>query len=418
MRCVTLSAAFAASLLGFISAAGAADDARVDRARASEERLLGSNDEEARLRAYQPFVRQTAVGGVVTESLEASLTGEGVPAAAMIEARQALAPSIDLDRDVHPGDAFFVRYEQTFTAEGAPTGVGRMLLVALRTKAKGNITIYRFRGPDNAERFWLANGRAAGPPSLRLPLENVVVSSGFGLRSDPFDSPPLRTSLIGKPTMLIGKPSLVASPQRPQTASRRTSSPGGARTAAPAAKGKIHANVIAPPRAGRPLFMHEGVDLAAPPGTPVYAAADGVVVDAALNSGYGNWVQIQHHDKLATVYGHLMGFAPGIEPGESVKRGDLIGFVGSTGRSTGPHLHFEIRVDGTSVDPMNYREIQAEELRGPDLRRFGEQLKQSLEGEAAPRMDPVSLCRESTTSSERALDSPVPLPGRHCRLAL
>lgn len=164
--------------------------------------------------------------------------------------------------------------------------------------------------------------------------------------------------------------------------------------------------------------MHEGVDLVAPPGTPVYAAADGLVVGAAPKGGYGNWIQIQHRDRLATVYGHLMGFAPGIEPGESVKRGDLIGFVGSTGRSTGSHLHFEIRVDGKSVDPMTYQEIQAEELRGPDLGRFGGQLGQSLEGGAAPSIDPVSPCRESTTSSGHAPDSTVPLPRRHCRLAL
>ena len=117
----------------------------------------------------------------------------------------------------------------------------------------------------------------------------------------------------------------------------------------------------------------------APPGTPVYAAADGIVVGAAPNGGYGNWIQIQHHDKLATVYGHLMAFAPGIEPGESVERGDLIGFVGSTGRSTGAHLHFEIRVDGKPVDPMNYQEIQTQELRGPHLERFSKQLAQSLE---------------------------------------
>jgi murein DD-endopeptidase MepM/ murein hydrolase activator NlpD len=190
-----------------------------------------------------------------------------------------------------------------------------------------------------------------------------------------------------------------------------------ARTVTRAAKSKIRDNVAAPPKVGS-LFMHEGVDLVAPPGTPVYAAADGLVVGAAPNSGYGNWIQIQHRDGLATVYGHLMGFAPGIEPGESVKRGDLIGFVGSTGRSTGSHLHFEIRVDGKSVDPMTHQEIQAEDLRGPNLGRFVGQLGQSLEGGAAPRMDPVSPCRESTTSSGHAPDPTVPLPRRHCRLAL
>ena len=213
MRYAALSAAFAASLLGSLSTGRAADDARFDGARASEDRLLGSSDDEARFRTYQPFIRRT-VAGFVTESLEASLANEGVPAVAMIEARRALATLIDLDRDVHPGDSFYVRYEQDFTAEGASIGVGRIMLVELRTKAKGEIAIYRFRGPDNTERFWLANGRAASPSSMRLPLENVTVSSGFGLRSDPFGEPPPRKILIGKPSVLVSKPSLVAGSER------------------------------------------------------------------------------------------------------------------------------------------------------------------------------------------------------------
>ncbi len=104
--------------------------------------------------------------------------------------------------------------------------------------------------------------------------------------------------------------------------------------------------------------MHEGIDLVASAGTPVYAAGDGVVVGAAPNGRYGNWIRIDHGGKLATVYGHLMAFAPGIEPGETVVRGELIGFVGSTGRSTGAHLHFEIQNDGRSANPITHPELK------------------------------------------------------------
>jgi murein DD-endopeptidase MepM/ murein hydrolase activator NlpD len=135
----------------------------------------------------------------------------------------------------------------------------------------------------------------------------------------------------------------------------------------------------AAPRATRSLFMHEGIDLVAPPGTPVYAAADGVIVGAAPNSRYGNWIRIDHGGKLTTVYGHLMAFAPGIEPGESVVRGELIGFVGSTGRSTGAHLHFELLSDGKPVNPINHPELKAAPLRGADLERFRKQVARSLE---------------------------------------
>ena len=97
---------------------------------------------------------------------------------------------------------------------------------------------------------------------------------------------------------------------------------------------------------------HKGVDLAQPTGTPVYATADGIVSMAERYSSYGNYIQIEHGGELQTRYAHLSGYAVG--PGEQVRKGQLIGFVGSTGRSTGPHLHYEVRVAGEAVDPRPY----------------------------------------------------------------
>lgn len=97
---------------------------------------------------------------------------------------------------------------------------------------------------------------------------------------------------------------------------------------------------------------HKGIDLAAPTGTPVYAPADGLVARADWFSSYGNYIQIEHGGELQTRYGHLSGFA--VQAGDRVKKGDLIGYVGSTGRSTGPHLHYEVRVAGDSVNPTPY----------------------------------------------------------------
>ena len=109
--------------------------------------------------------------------------------------------------------------------------------------------------------------------------------------------------------------------------------------------------------------MHEGIDLVAPAGTPVYAAADGVVVAPAPDGRYGNWVRIDHGGKLTAVYGHLMAFASGIEPGETVVRSELIGFVGSTGRSTGAHLQFEVLDNGRPTNPITHPELKAMQLR-------------------------------------------------------
>jgi len=97
---------------------------------------------------------------------------------------------------------------------------------------------------------------------------------------------------------------------------------------------------------------HKGVDLAQPTGTPVYATADGLVSKAEPFSSYGNYIQIEHGGELQTRYAHLSGYA--VAAGQQVTKGQLIGYVGSTGRSTGPHLHYEVRVAGEAVDPRPY----------------------------------------------------------------
>jgi murein DD-endopeptidase MepM/ murein hydrolase activator NlpD len=124
--------------------------------------------------------------------------------------------------------------------------------------------------------------------------------------------------------------------------------------------------------------MHDGVDLVADTGTPIYAAADGVVTGAAPNGGYGNWIRIDHPGKLSTVYGHLSDFALGIEEGVHVSQGELIGFVGNTGRSTGSHLHFEIVSNGKTVNPLVHPELKRAQLSGADLERFRKQVKLAL----------------------------------------
>jgi murein DD-endopeptidase MepM/ murein hydrolase activator NlpD len=116
---------------------------------------------------------------------------------------------------------------------------------------------------------------------------------------------------------------------------------------------------------------HKGVDLAQPTGTPVYATADGVVSKAAPFSSYGNYIQIEHGGGLETRYAHLSGFA--VATGDQVRKGQLIGYVGSTGRSTGPHLHYEVRVAGDAVDPTPYMvNTQLAMSEDPSLGRGGD----------------------------------------------
>ena len=97
---------------------------------------------------------------------------------------------------------------------------------------------------------------------------------------------------------------------------------------------------------------HKGIDLAQPTGTPVYATADGVVSKADWFSSYGLYISIEHGGNIQTRYGHLSRL--NVAAGQEVKKGDLIGYVGSTGRSTGPHLHYEVRISGVAVNPVPY----------------------------------------------------------------
>ena len=105
------------------------------------------------------------------------------------------------------------------------------------------------------------------------------------------------------------------------------------------------------PLAMRELF-HHGIDYAAPAGTPIRAAQDGQILEMRGSKGYGFVARMQHGYGVETVYGHMLKFMPGLKKGSVVRRGDIIGFVGSTGRSTGPHLHFEVIANGKQVNPM------------------------------------------------------------------
>ena len=119
--------------------------------------------------------------------------------------------------------------------------------------------------------------------------------------------------------------------------------------------------------------MHKGVDFAAPRGTPIYAAGDGVIEKAGRNGGYGNYVRIRHINSLKTAYAHMHRFAKGMKPGKRVKQGQVIGYVGSTGRSTGPHLHFEVLRNDKHVNPKSIKSSNREKLAGKRLKNFKQQ---------------------------------------------
>jgi len=394
---------------------------------AAEERLLGSIDEAACNQDLLSYKRELAASGVITGSLVDSLVAAGVPASTSLDALRALGTQIDLERDVKTGERFHVRHEESFTLAGDRIGVGRVLWLEVVTKAKGTIAIHRFQPKGGIEQFWLASGKTASPPMLRQPLEAMKVTSGFGLRADPLDHPasgtmpsvvavvtppkPAAQDVETLPEMREAKRAYAAFDSMAFGASRNTGPHNAgldqimsgrlehAVQARAAAARRLHAlqeeereeaAALRPapplppkieelqPEKPRQLFMHEGLDLLANTGTPVYAAGDGVVMGLGPNGGYGNFIKLVHGDKLTTVYGHLSGFAPGLQAGQPVARGELIGFVGSTGRSTGAHLHFEIQSSGRPVNPVSAPSMQGDQLAGTDLVAFKKQVAASL----------------------------------------
>lgn len=300
--------------------------------------------------------RNKFVDGLVEESLEDSLAMAGLPTALGLELKDALSAALDR-RPLQSGDRFRVHYQQTIAADGREIGTGRIVSADVVTAAKGRIAFYGFRPTRGVEQLWLANGEALAASAMRLPLDAVSVTSGFGVRADPFEQP---RNGLGAPSKLgtVG-------------ASLNMATARGIALGLAPAPGRT-----APRGGGAAFLMHNGVDLLAPTGTPVLAASDGTVVGAAPNAGYGNWIRIDHGHNVATVYGHLSAFAPGIAGGVKVRRGQVIGLVGNTGRSTGPHLHFEVINNGQAVDPMKFSPTKKAKLEGRDLESFRKLVRQ------------------------------------------
>ena len=240
----------------------------------------------------------------------------GIPAGILAEVYDLLAFEMDFERDVRAGQKFSVLYEENFS-DGKKIDNGRVLAVEFEA-LRGNVKMYRFKKADGKTGYYDENGNGAIKSLKRTPINNAKVTSSFSnSRKHP---------------------------------------------------------VLGYTRA------HKGVDFRASTGTPIPAAGAGRVVARSYNKGHGNYVKIRHNGSYETLYAHMSRFAKGVVVGTNVKQGQTIGYVGSTGLSTGPHLHYEIIKDGKHVNPMTVKLPAISNLGKEDKEKFLEYRKVLDEG--------------------------------------
>ncbi len=242
---------------------------------------------------HTPRIETDIKGGTVYSSLLAAAEREQVPPTQSMRMVDIFGGKIDFMLDTQPGDQFTIFYEQQFL-EDEYVGEGDMLVARFVNRGKEHLAV-RYENADGRTGYYSPDGNSMRTGMMRNPLDVFRISSHFN---------PKRLHPI--------------------------------------------LNKVRP---------HEGTDYAAPTGTPVRATSDGNITRASRYGSYGNIVIVAHTGGFETRYAHLSRFADGMKPGARVRQGDVIGYVGSTGSATGPHLHYEVLKDGVPRNPARANEL-------------------------------------------------------------
>lgn len=231
-------------------------------------------------------------GELDADSFYSSAVTAGIIDSLIPDFINAFAFDFNLASEVSPGDTFEVAYETTVNAAGDAIGEPQLVYASLTTPAKSR-TLYRFKSPEGEFGWYDGNGASTVRSFMRTPVDGARITSKFGPRFHPV----------------------------------------------------LHYT-----------RLHGGTDFAAPVGTPVYAAADGVITGATPNNCAGNMAILRHDNGFETRYFHLSRYADGVTAGARTAQGTTIGYVGNTGIcTTGPHLHYEVHINGEKVDPLSIK---------------------------------------------------------------
>ena len=244
--------------------------------------------------------------GRITQSLYKSAVNKNIPPSIIVEFARIYGFQIDFQRDIQKNDSFQIIYEIFEDENKKVFNTGNILYADLNLSNQSN-AFYYFKDKKKEEGHYDLNGKSVKKALMKTPINGARLSSPFGMRKHPIDG--------------FNK-------------------------------------------------MHRGTDFAAPKGTPVMASGDGIIIKAAWCGGGGNCVKIKHNSTYSTIYAHLSKFSGISRKGKRVKQGQVIGYVGSTGKSTGPHLHYEVIKNGKKINSQTLKLPSGKILKGNERKLF------------------------------------------------
>ena len=251
--------------------------------------------------------KKTVLGeGLIKSSLFQAAQKENIDAEVVVDFARIFGFEIDFQRDIRKNDIFQIVYDKYVDDDGELQKNGEIIYAYMKNRRR-EIALYRFVDQKGIPGYYQTNGKSIEKALMKTPINGARLSSTYGMRKHP----------------ILGYNK-----------------------------------------------MHRGTDFAAPKGTPIMASGSGIIEMAKWNGAYGKYIRIRHNSKYKTAYAHLNGYARGIKRGAKVRQGQIIGYVGSTGRSTGPHLHYEVLVNGKRRNSQRLKLPSGRTLRGEDREKF------------------------------------------------
>ena len=250
--------------------------------------------------------REVVVKAIINNNLYSSAVKKGIEPNIIVEFARIFGFEVDFQRDIRKGDWFEIFYEKFEDDNNKVRDTGKIIYASMYVNGE-EINLYNFKFKNENEEYFDIKGKSITKSLMKTPINGARLSSSFGMRKHP----------------ILGYNK-----------------------------------------------MHRGTDFAAPSGTPIMASGSGTVTRARWCGGGGNCVKIKHNSTYETIYAHMKSFAKGIKEGKKVKQGQIIGYVGSTGMSTGPHLHYEVLVNGKKVNSQKLKLPSGKILKGVARKEF------------------------------------------------